>query len=213
MSTRADWGEGSSSVKEDLKKDDTISLASEISRMSFEAARPSADWSISLERKVIGYKTRTVSEPIYEDELVKNMTMEICYEATNRNPNSNYIPIKVCLETYNKYKLCVCIDSGCFMCFEKRSLFPGFMWKTDKNPLHNSIVSHNETIKGLSIQLGGTQCIIPILWITDQPSHDMITRNNFQRLYSPCTQTINQIIFTINGHSVPIKKLSQAYTH
>ena len=42
---------------------------------------------------------------------------------------------------------------------------------------------------------------------------DMITGNNFQRLYSPCTQTINQIIFTINGHSVPIEKLSKAYTH
>ena len=41
----------------------------------------------------------------------------------------------------------------------------------------------------------------------------MIIGNNFQRLYSPCTQTINQIIFTINGHSVPIEKLSKAYTH
>ena len=41
----------------------------------------------------------------------------------------------------------------------------------------------------------------------------MIIENNFQRLYSPCTQTINQIIFTINGHSAPIEKLSKAYTH
>ena len=41
----------------------------------------------------------------------------------------------------------------------------------------------------------------------------MIIGNNFQRLYSPCTQTINQIIFTINGHSVPIEKLSKTYTH
>ena len=41
----------------------------------------------------------------------------------------------------------------------------------------------------------------------------MIIRNNFERLYSPCNQTINQIIFTINGHSVPIEKLSKAYTH
>ena len=41
----------------------------------------------------------------------------------------------------------------------------------------------------------------------------MIIGNNFQRLYSPCTQTINQIIFTINGHSVPIQKLNKAYTH
>ena len=41
----------------------------------------------------------------------------------------------------------------------------------------------------------------------------MIIENNFQRLYSPCTQTINQIIFTISGHSVPIKKLSKTCTH
>lgn len=41
----------------------------------------------------------------------------------------------------------------------------------------------------------------------------MIIENNFQGLYSPCTQTINQIIFTINGHSVPIEKLGNAYTH
>ena len=41
----------------------------------------------------------------------------------------------------------------------------------------------------------------------------MIIGNNFQRLYSPCTQTINQIIFTINGNSVPIEKLSKTSTH
>ena len=74
-----------------------------MSRMSLEAARPSIDRIRSQERKVIEYKTRTVSEPIYEDGLVKNMTMEICYEATNVNLNSIYIPIKVCLEGYNKY--------------------------------------------------------------------------------------------------------------
>ena len=49
-----------------------------MSRMSFEAVRSSLDRLISLDRNVIGYKTRTVSEPIYEDELVKNMTMKIC---------------------------------------------------------------------------------------------------------------------------------------
>ena len=76
MSTRSDWGEGPSSVKEELKEDDTNSMSSEMSRMSFEAARPSVDRIMSLDRKVIGYKTRTVSEPIYEDELVKNMTMK-----------------------------------------------------------------------------------------------------------------------------------------
>ena len=58
-----------------LKEDDTVSMTSEISRMSFEATRPIVDRLTSLDRKVIGYKTRTISELIYEDELVKNMTM------------------------------------------------------------------------------------------------------------------------------------------
>ena len=155
MSTRSNWGEGSSSSKEELKEDDTMSMTSEMSRMSFEAARPSIDRLTSLDRKVIGYKTRTVSEPIYDDELVKNMTMEICYEATNTNPNSIYIAIKVCLEGYNKYELCTYIDSGCSVCFGKRSLFLEFMWKRAKNPLQvriadNSIMNHNEAIEGLS---------------------------------------------------------------
>ena len=42
--------------------------------MTFETTRPSIDRSMSLERKVIGYKTKAVSESIYDDELVKNMT-------------------------------------------------------------------------------------------------------------------------------------------
>ena len=74
-------------------------------------------------------------------------------------------------------------------------------------------MSHNEAIEGLSIELGGVQCVIPVLWAANQPSHDMTIENNFQRLYSPCTSSINQIIFTINGHSVPIEKLSKAYTY
>jgi len=140
--------------------------------MNFEAARPSLDRLTSLDRKIIEYKTRTVSEPIYEDELVKNMTMEICYEATNTNPNGIYIPIKVCLEGYNKYELCAYIDSGCSVYFEKRTLFPEFMWKRAKNPLQvriadNSVMSYNEAIEGLSIELGGVQCIIPVLWAAD----------------------------------------------
>ena len=102
-------------------------MTSGMSRMSFEAARPSIDRLTSLDRKVIGYKTRTVSELIYEDEVVKNMTMKICYEATNTNPNSIYIPIKVYLEGYNKYELCAYIDSGYSVYFGKRSLFPKFM--------------------------------------------------------------------------------------
>jgi len=41
----------------------------------------------------------------------------------------------------------------------------------------------------------------------------MIIGNNFQILYSSCTQTKSQIIFTLNGHSVSIDKLNKAYTH
>ena len=128
--------------------------------MSFEAARPSVDRIMSLERKVIWYKTRTVSELIYDDELVKNMTMKICYEVTKTNPNSIYILINVCLERYNKYELCAYIYNGCSVCFGKRSLFSEFMWKRAKNPLQvriadNSIMSHNEAIERLSTELGG----------------------------------------------------------
>jgi len=75
--------------------------------MTFEFARPSVDQSMSLEKKVHGYKTRSISEPIHGDELVKNMTMEICYEATNTNPNSIYILIKLCSEGYNKINSCL----------------------------------------------------------------------------------------------------------
>ena len=127
MSARSEWGEGSSSAREEFKEDDTISMTSDMSRMSFKFTRPSVDWSMSLERKVYRYKIRTISELIYEDELVKNMTMKICYEVTNTNPNSIYIPINVCLEGYNKYELCAYIDSGCFVCFCKRLLFLEFM--------------------------------------------------------------------------------------
>jgi len=127
MSARSEWGESSSSAKEEIKEDDTMSIASEMDRMSFKSVRHSVDRSMSLDRKVIGYKTGTVSEPIYEDELLKNLTMAICYEATNTNPNSINIPIKICLEGYNPYELTAYIDSGCSVCFEKRSLFPEFM--------------------------------------------------------------------------------------
>ena len=123
MSTRSNWGEGSSYAKEELKKDDTISMTSEMSRMSFETARPSIDWLTSLDRKIIACKSRTVSEPIYEDELVKNMTIKICYEAVNTNPNSIYIPIKVCLKGYNKYKLCTYINSGCSYALKRKHYF------------------------------------------------------------------------------------------
>jgi len=87
-------------------------MTSEMRRMSFEPARYSVNRSISLDRKVIGYKTSAVNESIYGDELVKNMTMDICYEVTNTNPNNIYILINVCLEGYNKYELCAYIDIG-----------------------------------------------------------------------------------------------------
>ena len=54
-------------------------MTGEISRMSFESTRHNIDRSMSLDRKVVRYKTRIVSEPIYEDELVKNIAIEICY--------------------------------------------------------------------------------------------------------------------------------------
>jgi len=167
-------------------------MASEMSRMSFESVRHSVDRSMSLDRKVIGYKTRTISEPIYEDELLKNLTIEICYEATNTNPNSIYIPIKICFEGYNLYELTAYTDSSCSVCFEKKSLFPEFMWKKAKNSLQvriavNSITSHNEAIEGLNIKIRGVHCVLPVLWATSQPSHDMIIGSNFQRLYCPCT--------------------------
>ena len=56
-----------------------------MSTMSFKYVRNSVDQSMSLHRKVIGYKTRTVSGLVCKDELVKNMTIEICYEATKTN--------------------------------------------------------------------------------------------------------------------------------
>ena len=127
MSARSEWGEESSSTKEQLKEDDTISMTNEMSRMSFETARPGIDRIMSLDRKVIGYKTRIVSEAIYEDELLKSMIMKICYEVTNTNLNIIYNPINVYLEGYNKYELCTYVDSGCSVCVGKRSLFSEFM--------------------------------------------------------------------------------------
>ena len=98
-----------------------------MSRMSFEPIKHSVNRSISLDRKVIRYKIKTVSEPIYKDKLVKNMTMGICYEATSTNSNSISIPMKVCLKGCNKYELCVYIDSVCSVCFEKILLFSEFI--------------------------------------------------------------------------------------
>ena len=86
--------------------------------------------------------------------------MEICYEVTNTNPNSIYIPINICLEGYTEYELCAYIDSGCFVWFGKGSLFSEFMWKKAKNSLQvriadNSIMNYHEAVEGLPIELGG----------------------------------------------------------
>ena len=43
MSARLEQREGSSSAKEELKEDDTMSMASEKSRLNFEPARHSVD--------------------------------------------------------------------------------------------------------------------------------------------------------------------------
>ena len=51
-----------------------------------------------LDRKIIEYKTRTISELIYEDELVKNITTGACYEITNTITNNIYILINIYLE-------------------------------------------------------------------------------------------------------------------
>ena len=95
--------------------------------MSFEPTSHSIDRSMSLDRKVTRCKTRTVSESIYEDELIKNITTEIRHEVTNANPSSIYFPINVCLEEYNKYELCAYIDSGYSTYFGARSLFSKFI--------------------------------------------------------------------------------------
>ena len=123
MSARSEWREGSSSAKEGLKEEDTIRATNEMSTMSFELARHSVDRSMILDRKVIEYKITTVSEPFYKNELVKRMTMEIWYKITNTNPNSIYIPIKVCLEGYNKYELCVYINIVVVLSVLKKDLY------------------------------------------------------------------------------------------
>ena len=41
----------------------------------------------------------------------------------------------------------------------------------------------------------------------------MIIGNNFQRLYSPCTQSLESMIFTINGDLACVRKMKDAYTH
>ena len=78
-----------------------MSLTSEIRRMSVEPAKHKLDQNMSLDRKIIWYKTRIVGETIYENKLVKKLTMEMCYGATRTNRNSIYILINIHLEGRN----------------------------------------------------------------------------------------------------------------
>ena len=88
--------------------------------MSFESTRHSVDQSTCLDKKVIGCNIITISEQIYEDELIKNMIRETCYEVTDINPSSSYIPINVCLHGYDRNELCAYIDNGCYVYFGKK---------------------------------------------------------------------------------------------
>ena len=56
MSTKSDQGEGSSPTKEEHREDDTISMTSETSRMSFKPARHGVDQIMSPDRKLLGTK-------------------------------------------------------------------------------------------------------------------------------------------------------------
>jgi len=78
-----------------------MSMTSEIRRMSVEPAKHKLDQNMSLDRKIIWYKTRIVGETIYENKLVKNLTMEMCYGATRIIRNSIYILINIRLEGRN----------------------------------------------------------------------------------------------------------------
>jgi len=50
MSAKSEWGEGSLSAKECIKEDDTMSMGSEMSAMSFELKRHNVDRNMSLDR-------------------------------------------------------------------------------------------------------------------------------------------------------------------
>lgn len=73
---RRSWGEGFFFKREFLiKEEDNQSVFSDISKMSFELVRVSID-GISVDgRRFVVYKTRIISEVIYEDEL--NFVLEI----------------------------------------------------------------------------------------------------------------------------------------
>jgi hypothetical protein len=77
---------------------------------------------------------------------------------------------------------------------------------------NNSTMVHEDAIEHLNVEINNQKFVIPKLWAINQPSHDIIIGNNFQRLYSPCTQTIQSIIFTLNKKQVEIRKLKSAVT-
>ena len=83
-------------------------------------------------------------------------------------------------------------------------------------------MSHNEAMKGLSIELRGVECIIPVLWATDKPSHDMIDKPPFSPLFNPLlipslndfciklqSEMVKSISFTLNLFIYDISYLSE----
>jgi len=79
--------------------------------------------------------------------------------------------MNIYLEEYNKYELCAYIDRDCSVCFAKISIITKFM-STKTSPqariVDNCIMSHNEAIEGLSIEVSKVQCIIIVMWDADQ---------------------------------------------
>ena len=59
---------------------------------------------MSLDTKSVIYKRRILNKLLYDDEIVKNMTIEICIEVTYTNPNGICTPKNIYLERYNKYE-------------------------------------------------------------------------------------------------------------
>ena len=49
-----------------------MNMSSEMSRMSFEPTKDSVDRTMNLDKKSLDTKQGLFSEPIYEDELIKN---------------------------------------------------------------------------------------------------------------------------------------------
>ena len=65
MTARLKWEKGCSIVKEELKDDDTMSMPVKWVEWGLGPTRYSVHWNMSLDRKVIGHKIRTI-KPMYE---------------------------------------------------------------------------------------------------------------------------------------------------